>query len=522
MNYNTNIEKTLLSSIIYDPKLLDEVKLLIDKSDFSAPYRDIYVAILHLDDAQKPIDEHFIAKELERQRKFNPDLLTDVMIANPLSSSTLQYYAKGLKVESLKAKITKATHKLMEGDLGVVDEIRLYKEKIDEIEGIKVLKNDAWSDFARWDLDVEELESLKFEYLLDHFIVKNEITMISARPGTGKSLLAVSLSNMLLMRGSTQRVIYLDGDNSLSTVSSRGIGDLKRKHQDRFMYFCGRSKREFEHIISKLRQMDLSECLVVFDSIKNFIQGDRDKNKDVSEAMEIIKSLRNNGATVLLLHHQNKKQKDHNSNYAGSSAFEEDVSNAFVMERNDDKDSLILKPFKARSGELFEQAYRYNKDNTLTKLDLEYAKQNREDEEMIEETLEFLRSFRGTPMWSDLWKNLTEQGYDKEKASNVIKAGVGKLWNFYKGERNNQKLYYLLESTNSSSVQNSTRTPRTPNIGLYGGVEVVEYDPRSPRTHSDGGLSSVNEQESSFDSSEKSQNRHDDLPRERDIEAVYI
>lgn len=125
-------------------------------------------------------------------------------------------------------------------------------------------------------------------------------------------------------------------------------------------------------------------------------------------------------------------------------------------------------------------------------------------------------------MWSDLWKNLTEQGYDKEKASNVIKAGVGKLWNFYKGERNNQKLYYLLESTNSSSVQNSTRTPRTPNIGLYGGVEVVEYDPRSPRTHSDGGLSSVNEQESSFDSSEKSQNRHDDLPRERDIEAVYI
>ena len=65
---------------------------------------------------------------------------------------------------------------------------------------------------------------------------------------------------------------------------------------------------------------------------------DRDKNKDVSKIMELLKDLRNNGATIIFLHHTNKPKQDIDELiYAGSSAWEEDTTNAFILKINHDK-----------------------------------------------------------------------------------------------------------------------------------------------------------------------------------------
>lgn len=74
----------------------------------------------------------------------------------------------------------------------------------------------------------------------------------------------------------------------------------------------------------------------MFDSAKNFLKSgaDRDKNKDVSPLMEFFKQFRDLGATIILLHHTNKPNKDLDElTYAGSSAWEEDSSNAFFIEK---------------------------------------------------------------------------------------------------------------------------------------------------------------------------------------------
>lgn len=451
-NYNTTIEKSILSSILFEPQTLQDISKILNVEDFYLPVNQlIYDAMIKLNKQDLPIDEEFIKRKFP---KVDDDAMLQILAANAISQASLFSYVKELKKDSIARQIRLISLELQqEFDTKLIDKLNLLKEELESVDGFTKLKKDSFNNiFDKFDIDYEKVESVKFEYLMDNFLVKNEITMISARPGTGKSLMSVAVANMLLIHKTIEQVFYIDGDNSISTLKDRNIHHLKKQHGAKFRYFVGLGKSELWQIINTLKKMDLSNALIVFDSIKNFISGDRDKNKDVSPVMEILRTLRNNGATVIFLHHQNKAQKDFTSDYAGSSAFEEDTSNAFTLKRNDDKNALILKPFKARAGDLQEMAFSYNAHNhTLTKLDLNYAKQTKEMDEMIEETIEFLKSSRSRPMWSELSKNLTDLGYDKEKASKVIKNGEGKLWKFERGDRNNQKLYSLAETTTTKS-----------------------------------------------------------------------
>jgi len=492
-NYNTNIEKSILSSILFEPQALQDISKILHVEDFYLPMHQlIYDAMLKLNKQDLPIDEEFIKRKFP---KVDDDTMLQILAANAISQANLFSYVKELKKDSIARQTHLTSLELQQKfDVKLIDKLNTLKDELESVDGFAKLKSiddKACNDiFDKFDIVFDEIENVKFEYLMDNFLVKNEITMISARPGTGKSLLSVAAANMMLMQKNIEQVYYIDGDNSKSTLKDRNIHHLKKQHGTKFRYFVGLGKSELWQIINALKKKDLTDSLIVFDSIKNFISGDRDKNKDVSPVMEILRTLRNNGATVVFLHHQNKAQKDFTSDYAGSSAFEEDTSNAFTLKRNDDKNALILKPFKARAGDLQEIAFSYNAHNhTLTKLDISYAKQTKEMDEMIEETIEFLKSSRSRPMWSELSKNLTDLGYDKEKASKVIKNGEGKLWKFERGDRNNQKLYSLIETTSTKSkavetiyediANTAPISPITPRSLFLGTSESLEMDTNS-------------------------------------------
>jgi len=459
-----NIEKSILSSIFYDSNLLDDIKYIISSNNFiNSEYKKIYSTMLELHSADIPIDEIMVLSK--SKNTINADIIPEILATTPLTN--IAEYAKELKKANLSQQIYLLTIKLQEKfDIELIEQMNALKLQIEEIDGIRKLKLEddrLFNFFEKLDLDFDEVDKIKFEYLYDDLLVKNEITMLSSLPGVGKSLISVHLCDHLLKTKKIKQLFYLDGDNGLSTIKDRNIHHYKLKYGNQFRYFVGKSRSELKQIIQKLQQMNLEDTLIVFDSIKNFIDGDRDKNKDVSIVMETLKSLRNNGATVLFLHHQNKKQKDFNSDFAGSSAFAEDTTNAIRLEFNKDKETFILTPFKARAGHLEEIALKLDNSN-LVRVDVEFAKQTAEDEEMIIETIEFIKSSYSQPIWSDLWKNLIELGYNKEKASKIIKAGEGKIWNFKRGDRNNQKVYFLIDEKETIIeyvYQDSTRTTKS-------------------------------------------------------------
>jgi replicative DNA helicase len=445
-NISINIEKAVLSSILFNPEDFEKIKEILQADDFfSSTHQEIFKVMKQLYSEEMPIVEEFILKRLNNS-KLNHALI-DILSANPISNALT--YVKEIKKDSLTKQIQQLSAKLQHNfDLSLIDKISTLKNELEDLNFMRKLRNidEVKNFFNNLDIDFEEINNIKIGYLIDNFLVKNEITMISALPSTGKSLISVATCNMLLIEQKINYVFYIDGDNSKATIKERNIHHLKNAFDSRFKYFVGLSKSELLKIIEKLQQLNLIDSLVVFDSIKNFIVGDRDKNKDVSSGMETLKKLRNNGATVIFLHHTNKNLE---ADYAGSSAFLEDTSNAFILKKNHDKNAFILKPFKARTGDLHELAFKYLDNHTLIKLDLDFAKETNEEVEIRDDIIDFISNARDEVTYSEILNHLMSNGYPKMKSNDILKAGKDKFWGSKKIKQYNKTIFFLIEQTNN-------------------------------------------------------------------------
>ena len=75
---NINIERAVLSTIIFQPDLLDEIDLT--EKDFYLPqHRDIFFAIQSIAERNDPIEEEFIKKELDSYGKLNEHTMLDIV-----------------------------------------------------------------------------------------------------------------------------------------------------------------------------------------------------------------------------------------------------------------------------------------------------------------------------------------------------------------------------------------------------------------------------------------------------------
>lgn len=357
----------------------------------------------------------------------------------------------------------------------------------------QVKKLDVFLD--KFDLSVDFDDKIEIEYLLEELLVKHEITMFASSPGTGKSLSAIAMSNMALDNGTISKVVYFDDDNGLSTIIDRGIQKLKAKHGSKFMYFHNSkvSKSQMWQIVKALEQSDLNEYFIVFDSIKNFIgDGDRDKNKDVSKIMTILKKLRSKGATVLYLHHTNKPQKDLDPAYAGSSAFLEDSGNAFIVKKNEHRKSLIFSPIKNRTGKIDEKAYILNMQNhQMEMINLFLAKETYLEEIVRTEIQDYLLSCDEKPIYSQIMKYIGELGYAKDIINEVIQKGKGRFWKSTKIREQNNKDVFELIITNKTSdkIDNSESTNIMDPVANLTTVDFSDISYKQPVSESKEGKS---------------------------------
>ena len=455
MDYNINysiecllgIERAILSSLITRNSgdiINESLKIIKENYFYYQQHGIIYNTIIELYKDNKEIDEHTVF--LANQSNINQHYYIDIIATTPLDNIT--DYLKQLKRYSIERQITKLASKLKDGDFKQISNLNSLHEKLQNLDNLTSLKqvDDNFEKFIRnYDLDIEKIRNKKVEYLYENFIVKNDITMFVARPGVGKSLISIALCNIFLEEQKISRVIYLDGDNSELTIHSRNIHLLKEKYGNRLNYFIELSNTNFSKIVDELKKRDLTDFLIVLDSVKNFIIGDRNSHKDVTEFMNILKLLRKNSGTILFLHHQNKLNKEFNSAFSGSSAFMEDISSAFELKKNEDKQTYIFIPLKDRNNVSNCIAFEHNKDNTLTKVDVDYALETSEDFEIKEQIINFIKSEKDKPIYSDILKYIVDSGgYNKDKVNRIIQRGKDKYWRASRVLRENNKLVFEL------------------------------------------------------------------------------
>ncbi|RLA80269.1 MAG: hypothetical protein DRG78_11315 [Epsilonproteobacteria bacterium] len=344
---------------------------------------------------------------------------------------------------SLEFSVDERDRKIIESEIQKLKKSIKSGVKIDEVELSKTLE--------KYDIESSDFEDIKVEYLIENCIIKGEITMIVAPPGQGKSSFAIATAVFCLKNRSIDNLLYLDLDNSLVTLSDRKINKLKYEYKEKFKYLHSStvSKIEMLHILNILSKASLESYLIIFDSSKNFMGSgkDRDSNKDVSEFLNMIKTIRNNGATVLLLHHVNKPQKDMEMIFAGAAAWLEDVSSAFMLQQNRFKNSFILKPIKERVGSLSEVAFKFSKtENMIESCELFFAKETEESEQIRVTIANFIKN-NEKPTYTQILSYCTDDcGFPKNKVNAVIQAAKEHYWRAIKEKENhNRDVFVLLD-----------------------------------------------------------------------------
>ena len=102
--YNLNVERSVLSTFIYEPSQLNEFDILPSPALFYHPFhREVYAAIIELYDSDNPVDEEFLKLKLLQRGSFNESNFLDILSSVPLSN--VSSYLNLLKELHLKREL---------------------------------------------------------------------------------------------------------------------------------------------------------------------------------------------------------------------------------------------------------------------------------------------------------------------------------------------------------------------------------------------------------------------------------
>jgi replicative DNA helicase len=225
--YSINIERAVLSSILFNPEELEDVLGVLKPKDFYLPaHKKIFEVMVKLHSDDMPIDEEFIKKRLD-SKDVDDSILLEILSANPITNTLA--YVREIKDGSVKRELatlaTTIKKVAIEEDMSAneaLDTIQgeLYKISTDsatsELKDMHVITNDTLSYIERMKkLGNKHLigETTGFEALDRRTTGFNEgdLIIIAARPAMGKCL------------GRGTKVVMFDG--TLKNVEDVKVGD---------------------------------------------------------------------------------------------------------------------------------------------------------------------------------------------------------------------------------------------------------------------------------------------------------
>ena len=216
--YNLAFERSILSSIVFEPQQFDDLSSALNKDDFYLPaHQDIYTAMTSLMQKDQPIDEEFIKKELIKIKKFDEQVMIEILSANPISNT--KAYVDEIKDKSLKRNLLTLTTEIkrvtVEEELPSAEVVDIVEKKLYEItqdnqtsdfkdspqmtydtmEYIKEMKARGNSVLVGVDTGFHELNKMTTGF------GKGDLVIIAARPAMGKTSFILNTVNSLIMQG---------------------------------------------------------------------------------------------------------------------------------------------------------------------------------------------------------------------------------------------------------------------------------------------------------------------------------
>lgn len=213
--HNINIERAVLSSIIYNPSIFEDIVTVLKADDFYLPaHKNIFNAMLKCMHSDMPIDEEFLKKALSSEGLFDENIMLDIISTNPLQS--ISAYINEIKEKSIKRELVRLTGDIndltIEKDLPAKDVLDMIQQKLYKIsnetsnrdfreseevmhstvEYIKEMKRRGNSILVGLDTGFLELNKISTGFGEGDFIV------VAARPSMGKTAFCLNLAQSAL------------------------------------------------------------------------------------------------------------------------------------------------------------------------------------------------------------------------------------------------------------------------------------------------------------------------------------
>jgi len=225
--YNVNIERSVLSSILFNPATFEEIAALLNAKDFYLPsHRYMYEAMEACAREDLPIDEEFIKKKLNQQGRFDEDAMLEILSTNPLPST--KAYVEEIKEKAIKRELIQLTSDIkeitIEKDLPSADVVDLVQQKLYQItqdnssrefreapemihstiEHIHEMKKRGNAGVVGVDTGFMEINKLTTGF------GEGDLIIVAARPAMGKTAFCLNLAQNALDRNRGVAIFSLE------------------------------------------------------------------------------------------------------------------------------------------------------------------------------------------------------------------------------------------------------------------------------------------------------------------------
>lgn len=329
--YNLAFERSVLSSILFNPQSFEELMGTLKEDDFYLPaHRYVFEAMLYLETNDKPIDEEFLKKELIKSGKFDETVLMEIMVANPISNTTA--YIEEIIDKSRLRKLLNTAGTIKKG---VLEDGLSSDQVLTETENeLSSIVNMSADDFGI--VDICDVEDGGTEFILSDWLPmpRGTVTIIAAPGGTGKSWTAIQAAIRHTTGTGKKSAVWLSEDQDYESKSrAKGICEsivYKQFEDIRGVSLISRSpiqmivNKKFSHAnFYKLKKNLQPYDLIILDPLLAFYGGEENDNSQARMFMQpFMDWAKETNKCIAFLHHS-KKSSDGSTkgNVRGAGAF---------------------------------------------------------------------------------------------------------------------------------------------------------------------------------------------------------
>jgi replicative DNA helicase len=359
--FNQNIERSILSSIFFDPKIFYSINLKINEDDFYLPaHKNIYKTMIELNNNNLPIDDEFVRKILLKNNQFDENILIEVLSTNPITN--IQKYCDILKEYTQKRELNKiilTAKKELEDNSSAIE---LQNFIIYKIEQIKEKNKTSLVNIFNLNM-IEEEES---DFILKNWLPfpKKTVSLITAPGGTGKSWLSLQIALRFLNEAKKAKAfLWLSEDplglsknraqkisTSILNIHSTNIFDRLFITNEQTIQFLAEKGRgvEINSLFYEFKYLMREYELIILDPLIAFFGGDENNNSQARKFMQLFTEWASKeNKIIIFIHHSTKNT----TTSRGASAFIDAVRLVYEIDKkkvDEDKEYLFshLRTFK--------------------------------------------------------------------------------------------------------------------------------------------------------------------------------